>query len=298
MTLVTLVALIVRVAVTVGVMLAIAAVAIVGRTRLASVRAQYRERRRAIAPYLVVLAGVLVVNNATRKFAPEVSWLIRLNVTGIIYAIEGTFVAHLQSVATPLLTAYFSFMYVYGYVFLLAFPLVAYFALEETKFMRETCVAYTLNYGVGLLCYVAFIAYGPRNLMPDLVEPLLYASWPRSQFLTSQVNTNTNVFPSLHGSLSFTVALLAYRTREIYPAWSVVATIFAGSVIVSTMYLGIHWLIDVVAGGGLALFAVWVATNLDETTAARYRTKLTENRTYVHVGRWVRLLRDAVNARR
>jgi membrane-associated phospholipid phosphatase len=155
-------------------------------------------------------------------------------------------------------------MYVYGYVFVLTFPLLAYFALDDMQFLRETCVAYTLNYAIGLLWYVAFIAYGPRNLMPDIVEPLLYTSWPEAKMLTTRVNTNTNVFPSLHSSLAATVLLLAYRSREHYPAWLLLAAVFSGSIVVSTMYLGIHWGIDVVAGAVLAVISVRVATNVDE----------------------------------
>jgi len=253
-------ALVVRLVVVVLAILCLSFPAVVGRDRLARTRADYRDRLREVAPYLLALGGVLLVNSATRELAPEVSWVIGWNVTSTIYAIEGEFVAALQSIAVPPLTAYFSFVYVYGYVFLLVFPLLAYFTLEETRYLRETCVAYAINYGLGLVLYVAFIAYGPRNLIPDVVDPLLYTNWPQSKLLTTQVNTNTNVFPSLHSSLSITVALLAYRTRDLYPRWTGLAVIVAGSVIVSTMYLGIHWLVDVIAGAGLAFVAFRLAT--------------------------------------
>ncbi len=44
-----------------------------------------------------------------------------------------------------------------------------------------------------------------------------------------------------------------------YPKWFVVATVLAVSVAVSTMYLGIHWLIDVLAGIALAHASVALA---------------------------------------
>ena len=98
--------------------------------------------------------------------------------------------------------------------------------------------------------------------MPDMVQSLLYDALPRFQLLTSQINTNTNVFPSLHTSLSATVALLAVRTRDIYPRWLPVAAVLATLVALATMYLGIHWAIDVVAGLVLATGAVAVASRL------------------------------------
>lgn len=255
-----LVALLASIALVVLGLVAVGVATIVGGGRVRRSRAFYRERLREIAPYTVVLAVILVVNSLTRGLVPEVAWIIGWNITGPIYAVEGTLVARLQGLATPPLTAYFAFAYVYGYVFLLVFPLVAYGVLEAARPLRELVVAYALNYALGLVCYALFVSYGPRNLMPDLVDSLLYTAYPQVQLLTARVNTNTNVFPSLHASLSITVALLAYRTRHVYPRWTYAAAILAASVALSTMYLGIHWVIDVVGGAALAVLSVAVAT--------------------------------------
>jgi membrane-associated phospholipid phosphatase len=228
-------------------------IVIVGPDRFQCARRHAGERLRTVGPHLAALAAVLLVNKVARDIGPEVSWIVGINITGAIYAVEGSLVGAIQSLGNPMLTAYFSFVYLVGYVFLLVFPFVAYFALEDLRPFRWTAIAFVLNYGIGLLCYVVFIAYGPRNLIPDLVDPLLYETFPRSQILTGQVNVNTNVFPSLHTSLSLTVVALAWRTRESYPLWTPVATILGGSIAVGTMYLGIHWATDVFAGAILGL---------------------------------------------
>ncbi|MDZ7730656.1 MAG: phosphatase PAP2 family protein [Natrialbaceae archaeon] len=88
---------------------------------------------------------------------------------------------------------------------------------------------------------------------------MLYDSYPTYQYLTSEVNRNTNVFPSLHASLATTVALFAVRTREFYPRWVPIAIFLAISVSVSTMYLAIHWATDVIAGVALAVISVRLA---------------------------------------
>ena len=276
----TLLAVIGQVVAVVAVLHVLCLLAIVGTDRLRTAPRTVRRNARAVAPVAVLLGVVLAVNGLVRDIGIDLSWLIGINITGYIYALEGQFVAELQSLATPSLTAYFSFVYVFGYVFLLTFPVVAYAVHDHPQHLRATLVAYILNYGLGLISYILFIAYGPRNFMPELVESLLYTTWPQAQLLTSQVNTNTNVFPSLHSSLSVTVALLAYRTRELYPGWTVVATFLAGSIVVSTMYLGIHWLIDVLAGVGLAAVTVSLASAFDPDTAARYRERIVETRIY------------------
>lgn len=240
----------------------------VGRERLVRLPQTAPARTREIAPYFLGLITLLALNSAVRNFGPELSWIVGWNITGTIHAIEGPFVARLQStLARPSLTAYFSLVYVYGYVLLLIFPLLAYFALDDDGPLRRTIVAYAINYCLGLVCYIAFIAYGPRNLMPELVDSLLFTTYPKYQLLTSEVNSNTNVFPSLHTSLSVTVALLAAQTRSIYTGWWYVAMLLAGSVVVSTMYLGIHWGIDVIVGAALALLSVCVVDRYVSNTA-------------------------------
>ena len=235
---------------------ALALAGIVGRERLAMARANVERNVRNSWGVAVVLASVLVLNKVVRDVGVELSWLIGARITGRIYDLEGTFVASVQSLASAELTWFFGGMYVYGYVFLLTFPLVAYAIETNWRPLRELLVAYAVNYGVGLACYVAFVAYGPRNFMPELVESLLYVQWPDVQLLTSRVNRNTNVFPSLHTSLSATVALVAARYRSTYPRWLPVAVVSAASIATATLYLGIHWLTDVVAGLALAYGAV------------------------------------------
>lgn len=242
----------------VSVMLAIGTAVCIDRQQLRDLRAEFRPRLRLAAPAIALLAVVLVINSLTRTAIQQLSWLVGFEITSLIYSIEGAFVASLQAFETPELTLYLSFIYVYGYVFLLVFPLLAYLALDDQRPLHELSLAYAANYGLGLLCYLLFIAYGPRNL--DVAQQLMYDVYPQSRLLTSAVNSNTNVFPSLHTSLSVTVVLFAWRTREPYPRWLAIATVIGVSVVISTMYLGIHWGTDVVAGTVLAIVSFEIGT--------------------------------------
>lgn len=221
-----------------------------------------RSNARRVAPTAVVFGAILVANGFIRDAGVELAWLIGFNITRGIYAIEGQFVAVVQSAATPALTAFFSFVYVFGYAFLLTFPIVMYLLAEDSEPLLTTLVAFSLNYALGLVSYVFFVAYGPRNYMPELVQSLLFTSWPQAQLLTALVNVNTNVFPSLHASLAVTVALLAYRFRVMHRRWTVVASGLAVLICFSTMYLGIHWLVDVLGGVLLAVLSVSIASRL------------------------------------
>ena len=237
-----------------------AALVMVGPRKLAELRTTALPRLRELKVPLLALIAVLVASALGRGALQTVSELFGLHLTGLIFAIEGEFVAWLQATfQSESLTVYFSWVYIYGYVFMLTFPFILYGVLEETTTLKRLITAYALNYAIGLAFYTLILAHGPRNVMPDLVTSLLYTFNPDFQALTSEVNENTNVFPSLHTSLSATVMGFALLTRERYLAWAVIASWLAVSVWISTMYLGIHWLVDVFGGIGLAAGCIFLS---------------------------------------
>ncbi|WP_144927090.1 phosphatase PAP2 family protein [Halorubrum salsamenti] len=247
----------------VGSALLVASVAIIGPRRLYALWDDLRDRLWEIRKPLAALVVVLIASAIGRGSLQTVSELFGLQLTWAIYALEGNFVAWVQATfGSPRLTMYFSSVYVYGYVFLLAFPFLAYLALPRTTTVKRLVVAYALNYAIGLVLYTVVFAYGPRNVMPDMVTSLLFTHNPEFMALTGEVNEPTNVFPSLHTSLSVTVGTFAVLTRREYPLWTPIAAWLATSVVIATMYLGIHWLTDVIAGTALALGAVSLSYRL------------------------------------
>lgn len=239
-------------------MLLVTAVLVLDRTDLSTLRGEFRDRAMMAIPFLGLLGLALGFNSQFRTVAHDISWSIGFRITPLIVRIEGYSVARLQHFFGGEAAWFFSFVYVYGYVFLLVFPLLAYFLLDRLDTFKSLTIAYAANYLIGFVCYVLFVAFGPRNTIPELVGEPLYTTYPHLQLLTSQVNEYTNVFPSLHSSLSATVMYFAWRTREVYPRWTVIAWIVGTSVIIATMYLGIHWIVDVIAGFGLAALSAWI----------------------------------------
>ncbi len=252
-----------RMAVIVAVMLLIAVPTIIGVDRFTAAFGEWRAKVRAAFPIALVLVPVLLVNSVTRQRLVTISQEYGLRMGGFFYSVEGGFILLFQSVASTPLTQYFSFIYIYAYAFLLIFPVIAYFTLRDTETLRRLLTAYTLNYTLGAILYVLVHAFGPRQYFGVMeIETMLYDFQPAYQYLTREVNDYTNVFPSLHTSLSATVLLFAIRTRAQFPLWFPVAAIIAVSVWISTMYLGIHWAIDVVAGIALAIACVALADRL------------------------------------
>ncbi|MFP8956200.1 phosphatase PAP2 family protein [Natrialbaceae archaeon A-CW3] len=251
----------------VGTMLVVATLVIVGPDRVIHAARGFRWRARAVALPLAALGSVLLFRWWNQDL---IQWLqfriVGIEFTSRIARFERWLftenpVVLIQSLEAELLSSFFVFIYIHGYAFLLLFPFIAYFSLRTMDRFSSLVLAFTVNYALGLLFYTLFIAYGPRNLIAIEVIPLLYEAHPQSGFLTYEVNQNTNVFPSLHTSLSVTVFLLAWITRDEYPLWTILSGFLALSVMISTMYLGIHWFSDVLAGTILAAISVYVGVN-------------------------------------
>ena len=229
-----------------------------------------RERAVGIAPYVGGLALVLAVNKGSIRRIEAFSFEYGYRATTAIYAIEGDLVAAVQDAVPRVAVYYFGPMYVVGYVVLVAFPVAAYAFAERLRPLKRLVAAYAVNYAVAIACYAGVVAYGPRNYptVPGAdpsaapVEPLLLDWFGGVTALTSQVNAATNVFPSLHTALSVTVFLGAVATHDEFPRWTYVAGVLAGSIVVATVFLGIHWVTDVVAGAVLAAGSVAAANRI------------------------------------
>jgi len=241
---------------------------VVGADRLRALPGRLRARATDCRREAAALVVVLLFSAVGRERLGLVAEVYGVNLTGAIFAVEGGFVPWLQTFATPIATRLLSWTYVYGYAFLLVFPVLAYATLDDATTLRRLLAAYAINYVVGVAIYALVVAYGPRNVMPDLVSSLLFATQPELEALTTRINENTNVFPSLHASLSVTAGTFGYLTRREYPRWAALSGLLAAAVVLATMYLGIHWASDVVAGILLAAVAVRGAVEWIEPDAA------------------------------
>ena len=83
-----------------------------------------------------------------------------------------------------------------------------------------------------------------------------------------------DIFPSLHTAAPLFFTLFAFRHRDRLPfryAWPVLA-FFSLNIMVATLYLRWHWVIDVVAGIAHASIALLLAAKLTKRDLARRTT--------------------------
>lgn len=258
------------VAVMVSVVLAIAVtanagllVSCVGRHRITQIwanRGAFNTRISEIIPYLGGITAVLIINKGLQDAAARFGRTYGFDATELFYSIEGDFVAWFQSLFPEVADLYFGTIYVFGYAILLTFPLIAYLFAKTTKPYKITVTAYAVNYLIAIVIYTVVLAYGPRVYSAEVSHGLLEL-FPEITGLLALANSAENVFPSLHTSMAMTVLLVAWQTHSEFPQWTPIAAFLSLNIVASTMALGIHWLVDVVAGVLLAWVSITVANH-------------------------------------
>jgi membrane-associated phospholipid phosphatase len=201
--------------------------------------------------------------------APDItSWLHELDVA--IFRVEPTVWA--QRFVQPLWTDFFTFCYWLFYVIPPLLGLLLYRNGEGRAF-RETMVSIVFCLYLGYIGYVALPAGPPRLAIPPeaFATPLVgfIPALDVSRAATAAVPlTVKGAFPSLHCGVMFLAIMLAWRhLRWFFP----VALFFGVGLIVGTVYLRHHWVVDILAGLAVAVAADLLTPPLETWWAGRAR---------------------------
>ncbi len=163
----------------------------------------------------------------------------------------------LDSVVTPATTEWFAFFY-FGYFFVLAthvLPIL--FLAKDRRLLGEFTFGLLFIFGVGHTLYMLVPGYGPyRAIAPEFHHALPGGLWYNVVMETvAEGGALKDIFPSLHTAAPTFIALYSFRHRALPPyryTWPLVL-FFAANIIVATMFLRWHWLVDVVMGLALAV---------------------------------------------
>lgn len=172
----------------------------------------------------------------------------------------------LQPIVTPWLTELMTFCYALFFV-IPTIVLVRAYARGDVLAFREAGVAMSLAFYLGLVGYMLVPAVGPRFAFPErFAVPL--AGWvitqPASEMWRSLQQVDRDCFPSLHTAMSTIALVYLWRFRWMRGGralfWG--AAPFVAGLILSTIYLRYHHLVDVIAGFALAAGCVAASPRL------------------------------------
>jgi membrane-associated phospholipid phosphatase len=158
----------------------------------------------------------------------------------------------MDSIVNSFTTEWFSFFY-FGYFFVLAVHVVPIlFVAKNQRELSEFALGMLVLFCVGHTLYMLVPGYGPYRAIPEAFS----TPFPRGLWLDLVMDAVRSggalkdIFPSLHTAAPSFILLFSFHNRSRVPfryTWPLVA-FFCVNIIVATMFLRWHYLIDVVAG--------------------------------------------------
>lgn len=139
------------------------------------------------------------------------------------------------------LTVYFQWVYSFGFTLSYWVCVIrAFFTKDVQKLGRYSLAGYLLQVPLILPFYNMILLQEVWYVQgtPDLLERVLT---PDQAYMTV-----LNCFPSMHTSIAFAAILLAMREKSRW--YRILVGFYGFSIIIATMYLKIHWIIDVFGG--------------------------------------------------
>ncbi|WP_068784616.1 phosphatase PAP2 family protein [Paenibacillus phocaensis] len=200
----------------------------------------------------LLTAGVLLLNRY--ELLLENQFPYNMDFTPWILSIEGHFVASFQSLFhAPAVTQVAAFFYLVVFQALILASLGIYASDDRLPLLYATCCTVILNYVVALPFYLLFPVNEVWSYSPSGASFYMLEVFPDFEKVYRPLSGLDNCFPSLHTSVSVSMAILAMRSGN--RRWGLMASCCSAIILFSIFYLGIHWVTDMIGGVVLAVSA-------------------------------------------
>ena len=196
-----------------------------------------------VVPYIIFIFAVFIFGNDiwNHVLKWEMSRSITFNLNRSFTNIPSNNASFARIYKSALLTSYMKLVYTNGFVVSVLVPFYRSVLLTDFKKMLR----YTLSAHIFQVFFITpfYVTFYIQNVwfVYGHADPLA-----RNMSYAAAAQSTLNGFPSMHTSIAFAMFLLVIRERNTIFKW--VWGFFCLSVIYSTMYLEIHWALDVIAG--------------------------------------------------
>lgn len=212
---------------------------------------------------IVAMFGVLALNKYELQIESKMN--LASDYTGFVYGLEGHFVQIFQQLFySPWLTPIIVFFYIFMLQSVIAASIGVYLLGNNRLMLYATCYAIIINYAVAIPFYLYLPVNEVWSYAPAGVRFVMLDIFPKFEQEYRPLSGLNNCFPSLHTSISVTMALLAFRSGN--RLWMIITSIAAILIVFGIFYLGIHWLTDMFGGVLLAVLASSLGIQLSRMT--------------------------------
>lgn len=203
--------------------------------------------------FLLAAFGVLMLHLLLVQVDAPLTEALGWDFAQQVSTIEQGLVPSFRELWTPFANLFFSVMYIVIHPWMLYFPVLLFILSDEERPAKATLLAYPLAYLFALPFYLFFPVTNVYTFY-DFRSPL-FELFPQLTGIYYNATTVNNAFPSLHVALALLIANAARFSK--IPSFRYWSYAYAASVTIATLYLGIHWALDVVGG---IIIAVAVGT--------------------------------------
>jgi membrane-associated phospholipid phosphatase len=219
--------------------------------------------------HMLVVVAILFCNKIELSIEKKMNY--RADFTGSIFKIEGNFVAAIQHLFhNDMLTYATSFFYVVVFPSVMIASIVIYTYQKNYKLFYAFCYAILINYVIAMPFYLFFPVNEVWAFHPN-VSLLITDVFPTFESDYRPLSGLDNCFPSLHTSISVSLAILATKSGSAF--WKRFVPLSSAFIIFAIFYLGIHWLTDMVGGVVLGVAAARLGLRISENSYT-WRTSL------------------------
>ncbi|MBX3186637.1 MAG: phosphatase PAP2 family protein [Labilithrix sp.] len=167
---------------------------------------------------------------------------------------------------TPHTTEWFAFFYFLYFFLLCAHVLPMLFNASSRSRLAHFALGAMMVAGTGQLLYMVVPGYGPYHHLAGHFENPLEGGlfWRLVQATVAAGGSQKDIFPSLHTAVPTYFAIFSYMHRRVFPfklTWPFMA-FTATQIIIATMFLRWHYLIDIIAGLALATTAAFLSRKI------------------------------------
>lgn len=215
--------------------------------------------RQAVMIWLFVFLFDLVQTSLDQDLTRS----LRIDFTPVLFEFEGTATAWVQQTLS-LGLSFKPFTWLLALAYWILFPALlfgsahAYDRLDDAPRLKMTAYVYALNYLFCLPFYILFPVVEPWAYSPANVVALSDHHMTGSLIdILRPMSGLDNCFPSYHTSLTVSLVLIALSGTP--RAFARAATASGALILLSTVYLGFHWVLDLLTGVIAGCFVYGVA---------------------------------------
>ena len=205
--------------------------------------------------YILIIVGVVTFHLIEVNFIDSYTTeFVGYDFANNIKDIEGNFVYLFSQHWMPILVYFFVLIYIAIYSFTLWFSPLFFILTNNEKAMKTFAYGLLLIYVIALPFYL-FLPITNVYTYYD-VSSALETVIPSVENFFYSTTTQNNCLPSLHTALTIFVAYsvsLTGNKKFTYFAYTIMIL-----VIISVIYLSIHWLIDVISGAILSIGVILI----------------------------------------